>query len=131
MSRSTVQVAKACQITFEPRNQYLYFLVEGETQNYPVMKQYWQDIAQKKSEYNSNLILLENDIPAVVSIVDMFRIVSELSGMGLSGSKLAVVDRYPEHLRANEFAVTVAINRGVRMRTFSSVRDAEKWLMTG
>ena len=131
MSRSTVQAAETCQITFEPRNQYLYFLVEGETQNYPVMKQYWQNIAQKTSEYNSKLILLENDIPAVVSIVDMFRIVSELSGMGLSMSRLAVVDRHPEHSQANEFAVTVAANRGVRMRTFSSVCDAEVWLTTG
>jgi hypothetical protein len=95
------------------------------------MKHYWQNIVQKKSEYNSNLILLENNIPAVVSIIDMFRIVSELSGMGLSGSKLAVVDRHPEHTEANEFAVTVATNRGVRMRTFSSVRDAEEWLLTG
>lgn len=132
MSRSsTSQAAETCQITFEPRNQYLYFLVEGETQNYPVMKQYWQNIAQKTSEHNSKRILLENVIPAVVSITDMFRIVSELSGMGLSESKLAVVDRHPEHSEANEFAVTVATNRGIRMRTFSSVRDAEEWLVTG
>jgi hypothetical protein len=131
MSRSTVQAAKTCQITFEPRNRYLYVLVEGDTQNYHVMKQYWQNIAQKRSEQNCRRVLLENDIPAAVSITDMFKIVSELPGMGFSLSRLAVVDRNPEHGQINEFAEVVASNRGIRMRTFSRVRDAEEWLLIG
>jgi hypothetical protein len=131
MSRSTVQAAKTCQITFEPRNQYLYVLVEGESQNYHVMKQYWQNIAQKRSEHNCRRVLLENDIHAAVTMTDMFYIVSELPGMGFSPSRLAVVDRNPEHGQINEFAEVVALNRGVRMRTFSRVRDAEEWLLIG
>jgi hypothetical protein len=47
-------------------------------------------------------------------------------------SKIAYVDINPEH-NANdmEFAEDVAVNRGVFVRVFSTIHEAEQWLMRG
>jgi hypothetical protein len=42
--------------------------------------------------------------------------------------KVAVVSR-PEQLDRNKFGETVARNRGVNVRVFTTVEDAEKWLL--
>jgi len=131
MTRSTLRATETYQITFDFRDQYLYALIEGETRNYPIMKQYWQDIAHKSAEGNCKRILLENDIAENVSVMDMYTIMRSLSGMGFSQSRLALVDRHPEHREINEFGATVASNRGIKARVFDSVGDAAIWLMTG
>jgi hypothetical protein len=42
---------------------------------------------------------------------------------------IAFVDTNPEHDAARmRFAETVAVNRGVRLRVFPTVGEAEKWI---
>jgi hypothetical protein len=44
--------------------------------------------------------------------------------------RIAYVDTNPEHdPKTMKFAETVATNRGVNVRVFSGLEDAEKWLV--
>jgi hypothetical protein len=46
--------------------------------------------------------------------------------------RVAYVDLNPEHSAANmEFAKTVAGNRGLDVRVFATVAEAEAWLRSG
>jgi len=56
--------------------------------------------------------------------------VSELGQIGLTGIKVAFVDRQLDHASLNEFGVLVAVNRGLIGKAFSNQRDAVEWLMS-
>ena len=57
----------------------------------------------------------------------IFSVVQERSGKGRELRRIAYVDSAREPEKA-KFAETVARNRGVNVRLFSSVEDAKKWL---
>jgi hypothetical protein len=57
---------------------------------------------------------------------DIFQVVSQRSPQGAKLRRIAYIEAGdPDMAR---FAETVALNRGVNVRLFESVTDAEKWL---
>jgi hypothetical protein len=114
---------------FEARINYDYFRIEGATLNYDVLKRRLQAIIQARGKCERNLILLENNFRNNLSITDLFWVITDLPAIGYSKFRLAIADSNPNHKNNNDFANTVADNRGLRMRAFSSVRDAEGWLL--
>jgi hypothetical protein len=57
----------------------------------------------------------------------IFDVVSERSADGLKLRKIAYVDASRTSDKAR-FAETVAMNRGVNVRLFETIADAQKWL---
>ena len=125
-----VPILEKDDLHFEARNKYDYFRIDGATLNYDVLRTRLQAIALKRGACERNLILVENNFRDSLSLTDLFRIITDLPAIGYSEFHLAIADSNPNHVNNNEFANTVAHNRGLRMRAFSSVHDAEGWLMT-
>ena len=122
--------AKPYQITFEERPEYLYVYVTGSADSYEISRSYWLEVSAACGKINCNKILIEEDIPEVVSISDMYRLASELPQMGFFGVRVAFFDRYAEQNELNEFGELVAVNRGIMGKIFNDIQAAEEWLLS-
>ena len=120
--------AKPYRLTFQRRPEYLHVRVEGERDSYELSMAYWREIAAECTRLDTARVLVEEDIPEVVSYSDMYRIAAELPEHFL-GIAIAFVDRYADQAELNSFGELVAQNRGVRGRYFNNTADAEFWLL--
>jgi hypothetical protein len=120
-------MAKQYTLTFEERPDYLYARVEGEHDSYEISRDFWIEIASECEIRGTRKLLVEENIPEVVSVSDMYAIASELPDRFLEVS-IAFVDPYADQAELNSFGELVAQNRGVRGRFFADVASADKWL---
>ena len=118
---------KQYTLTFEERPDYLYARVEGEHDSYEISRDFWIEIARECEKRNTRKLLVEENIPEVVSVSAMYAIASELPDRFLDVS-LAFVDPYADQAELNSFGELVAQNRGVRGRFLADVASAEEWL---
>ena len=117
-------------ITVEQRADYLYVCVKLVAVSYESVKGYWLEIAKARNGAESKPVLVEKHEPVQLSIPDAFQVASDLPAIGFAGVHVALVDPNPENQEVNEFTDIVARNRGVPARSFTTVSDAEKWLLS-
>jgi hypothetical protein len=109
--------------------EYLHAFVTG-TNDKETVSGYLEELARECLERGYRRVLIEEQLTGErMSIADIFEIVMQGSerARGLF-SAIAFVDRNPRG-DLMEFAETVAVNRGIPIRTFPSVREAEEWLL--
>ena len=74
-------------------------------------------------------ILIELDQQFPLSSTSQHQLVSRLPQIGFSHRhRIALVHKTIEARKANDFINLVAVNRGVNVRNFPSLHDAETWL---
>ena len=117
-------------LTVEPKTKYLHVSVSGTNTPENVLS-YLVEVQAKCKELNFTNVLIEENLQgAGLNIIDVFDVVNQASKQTYSFPlHIAYVDLNPEHeKRRMEFAESVAVNRGVDVKVFSGVADAEKWL---
>jgi len=120
---------KLYSITFEMRPQYLYAYVKGDADSYDISHAYWSDIAAECAKLGVEKLLVDEDLAEPMqSMSEVFQGASERSFMGLSGLKIAFVDRHADQHEQNLFGELVATNRGLFCKVFGSLEDGEAWL---
>jgi len=119
----------AYQLTIDPKSTYLHVIITGQNSRETVT-QYLEELRRECIARNCFRVLIEERLEGPrLGTIDVFRIVSEES------KKTAVLLEAIAYVDVNaegnlmQFAETVAVNRGVRMTVFSSVTDAEKWMI--
>lgn len=122
--------SKPYKLTFEHHPDYLYAYITGEHDNYQISRRYWQEISDECGRIGCTKLLIEEDIPVIVSMTEMYQIASEIPYMGFSGVRIAFVDRYIEQNDLNEFGEMVATNRGVFGKIFNDAEIARTWLFS-
>ena len=113
-------------LKMEDREEYLYALASGEKLTAQISAAYWNEIAGRCFENNTERILIEKDFPEAVGPEDMLLMADHLGNL-LPGRRIAFVDRH-RHDPINELGKKLARNRDVMMQIFDSVEKAEKWL---
>ena len=74
-------------------------------------------------------ILIELDQKFPLSPVSQHQLVTRLPGIGFGHQhRIALVHRTDDARKASDFINVVAMNRGVNVRNFPSLHDAETWL---
>lgn len=116
-------------INFEMRDEYLYAYVEGKEDSLEISISYWSKVLEKCREHNYNKVLIEENLTENASSSEIYELAKEVAGMGFGNTLIAFVDRQLEHQELNKFGELVATNRGLRVKVFNSVREAEKWLL--
>jgi hypothetical protein len=123
-------MSKPYQLTVEYKPGFAHFRVTGP--NTPeTVRGYLMDIYYNCAQNKHPAILVEENLQGPgLRLFDIFEIVSEGSERTWPYiRRIAYVDTNPEHSPPDmKFAETVAVNRGVNMRLFASVADAEQWL---
>lgn len=118
------------RFTVEPKPGYLHVSVTGANTVENVRRSLRSAVSACTQHACSRLLFEEHLKGPSLGTVPVFEIVSEGSRMaGAVVSQIAYVDTNPEHdASLMSFAETVALNRGVRMRLFATVVEAEAWL---
>jgi hypothetical protein len=113
------------------KGEYLHVRVTGE--NSPeTVRGYLLDVYLACSERDSRAVLIEEDLRGPsLGVVDIYQIISDQSRKTWPRiRRIAYVDVNCEHDAARmRFAETIAVNRGVNVRVFPNVAEAEKWLL--
>jgi hypothetical protein len=127
---TTATRGKPYSITFEHRSNYLYAYVKGDKDSYEISKAYWSEIAEECAKLEIRKVLVDEDIAEPMpSMSEVYHGASERSFMGLSGLKIAFVDRHAEQHEQNLFGELVATNRGLFCKVFNTFEEAERWLV--
>jgi len=120
----------AHQLTITERPGYLHFRVTGEN-NPQTVRAYLAEIHAACIERGCSAILVEEDLTGPgLGILDVFQIV-ESGGDNARPmlKKIAYVDIRAQARAGNaRFAETVALNRGLNLRTFPTAQAAAAWL---
>lgn len=119
----------AYRLNIDQKPAYLHATVTGGN-NRENVERYLEEIRRECMARNCFRVLVEERLVGPrLGMVDVFQIAAEGSSRA-SGvfQALAYVD---VNARGDlmQFAETVAINRGVPVRVFSTVPEAEKWLL--
>lgn len=118
--------------TVESRQGYLHLSIRGENTAANV-RRILGDMVAACAQHGCSRVLVEEHLSGPsLDTVEAFEIVSEGSTTARSlVQQIAYVDTNPEHDSSLlQFIETVAVNRGVRVRLFATVREAEAWLAT-
>lgn len=126
---TTTIAEKACYVRFDYRPEYLFASIEGDEGDLDARRRLWQMIAAEYKTKRYERILVVENCSEVLSTADVFQLASEIPSMGFAGGRSAYVDANLANSEIVEFGETVAINRGMNCAVFSTVEDAEKWLM--
>ena len=111
---------------------YLHIVVRG-TNDAATIRRYIREGLTAAIDASCPNLLIEEDLEGPrLDMGEIFQIVSEASrSAGTSVQRVAFVDVNPAHSPANmKFAETVARNRGMGMNSFSTVAEAEQWLLS-
>ena len=120
----------AYQLTVEQKTGYLHIRVSGE--NSPeIVRSYLQEVFSVCRQRNCSVVLIEEDLRGPgLGVLDIHQIASEGSKRTWpTVRRIAYVDTNKEHSQPNmQFAETVAVNLGLNVRVFPTVKEAEEWL---
>jgi hypothetical protein len=116
-------------LTYTKKATYLHAVVTGENSAENV-RSYLKQVQQECKTQKCLRVLIEERLTGPrLGLVDVFRIVSEGTNRALGQLEaIAYVDVHAEG-DLMKFAEDVAVNRYLRVAVFSSVPDAEQWLL--
>jgi len=120
---------KPYELTFEKRQNYLYARITADETNVPTSVEYWQAIIDKCRELKVKRFLVEQVIPIALSSTDTFMLATEIAAMQPDDIKIAFTDAFEQHYDQNKFGELAAGNRGVLYKFFTTVPEAEDWLL--
>lgn len=115
-------------LTIEERPGYLYARIKADTITREAAVRYLNEIGDKCAELKCTRLLLERDIPTMMSAPDVYFTAQDFVEM-IRGVRVAIVNRYLPHEDALHFGAMVGNNRGANMQIHDSLESAKKWLM--
>jgi hypothetical protein len=121
----------AHKLSVDEKPGYLHLTVTGENSPRAVIE-YMREVVRACTVRNCWTILIEERLSGNrLGMTDVFDIASR-GGMELGGrfDRIAYVDALAPANDLMRFAETVAVNRGLPLKVFRTVDDAERWLQS-
>lgn len=115
-------------LIFEHREGYLYACVTAAKIDRKTALEYLHRVADAVRDSPYNRLMLERDIPAVLSTADIFFTAEDFLDL-VRGLRVAFVNTHATIQAELEFAMLIGTNRGAKYGLFNNVPDAEKWLL--
>ena len=116
------------QLTIEEKPGYLHAKVTG-THNAQNARRFLVEAHEACVQRNFSSLLLEMNLTGPsMDPVSIFNVISERSPDALKFKRIAYVDLSERDPKETKFAETVARNRGVNVRLFANLADAELWI---
>jgi hypothetical protein len=124
-----MEVLMSYKLTIVEKPAYLHAIVTG-LNNKENVKRYLTDILRESKNRGCRQVLIEERLEGPrFRTINVFQTASEGSSRAHGHFKaIAYVDVNAEN-DLMKFAETVAVNRGLPVRVFPSVAEAEKWLI--
>jgi hypothetical protein len=100
----------------------------GEDESLEQTKKYSLAVLQAAIDTDTRKVLCdERDLDYKLDIFETFELAKIIAENVKKMGRLAIVCK-PEHVKSGKFWETVAINRGLYVRFFLSLEEAEEWL---
>lgn len=117
------------QLAITVQEDYLHVRIEGDNTLQTVLD-YTAELYLECMKRNCWKVLVEENLQGpAMSLIDVYQAASEASDKVQRPALMAFVDINPQHPQQNmEFAGKVALNRGLNIRVFANVPDAETWI---
>jgi len=118
------------QLTVEQKVGYLHIRVSGEN-NPETVRRYLEEVFSACLRRQCPTVLIEENLQGPsLGVLDIHQIVTEGSKRTWpTVRRIAYVDTNKEHSQSDmNFAETVAVNLGVNVKVFPTVKEAEEWL---
>lgn len=117
------------KLTIIQKSTYLHIIVTGQLSEENVLR-YFEEIHRECTAHNCFRILIEENLDGPrLSVINVLKLVSEVSSKSRGLFKeIAYIDVNAEGDSMN-FVENVAVNRGLPVKVFSTVANAEKWLL--
>jgi hypothetical protein len=131
LSARRKELMMSYSLNVEPKSGYLYITVTGEN-SYNNVVGYLAKVRDMCLKFEcSNVLIVENLAGPSLDTLRIYDLISKASEKTTQVVlKIAYVDINPKHDdTAMRFAENVAVNRGVVVRVFSTIRAAEQWLI--
>ncbi len=125
-----MSLAMEYAVSITPREGYLHVRVRGDNDVDTILR-YFDEVLAACAAQGVGQVLVEECLEgAALTLADVFRIVASKAEAIRSVLRLiAFVDVHLDRSPANvKFGETVAANRGLAVRTFATVAEAEAWL---
>ena len=118
------------KLTITQKPTYLHAIITGRNTKENVMA-YLDELRRECMTRGCRRVLIEERLTGPrLSTIGVFQIASSASDQDQRHFKaVAFVDVNAENDDLMKFAETVATNRGISVKVFSSVADAEQWLL--
>jgi hypothetical protein len=127
----TGRLIMAYKLTISPKHTYLHATVTGRNTRENVTRYLEAIVGECKARGCFRVLVEERLAGPRLGTTDVFMIAVEGSTKARGTIKeIAYVDVNADG-DLMKFAETVAVNRGVRVAVFSTVEDAERWLLHG
>lgn len=95
-------------------------------------KDAWMRVAQKCRETGLSKVLIVSEVKGRYPVHDIYQVMPKLTDYGISKDwKIAYVNDDRQCREDLVLMMTVADNRGYRVRVFDDEADARKWLESG
>jgi hypothetical protein len=130
LGRQRKELGMSYTLHVEPRNTYLYITVTGEN-SLDTVSHYLAEIHDWCLLHDCpNVLLVENLSGPGLRTSSIYELVSAKSAQAARVvGRMAYVDINPAHdLEEMKFAENVAVNRGITVRVFATVQEAQAWL---
>jgi len=117
------------KLTITQKPTYLHIIVTGELSEENVLR-YFEEIHRECTGRNCFRILIEENLDGPrLSVTNVFKLVSDESSKSLGLFKAIAYVDVNAVSGSMEFIENAAVNRGLPVRVFLTVADAEKWLL--
>jgi hypothetical protein len=123
------KAAKPYELKFEHKPAYLYVRVESSEPRESSAVDYLRDITNHCRQDDCRKVVIEKRIPGRLGVWDVFSVATRFPLMGKKLTKIAVVDKYLERSERKEFSVMVGRESGLDFHVFTSMSEAENWLL--
>lgn len=122
---------KPYKLTFEERPQYLYAHIKAEATDHPTAVDFWGKIITKCREIGGDRLLVLQEIPGGLNTGETFNVATDVTAMSIQDIKIAFVDPNTELYETHQFGQLVGTNRGAWAQVFTTIPEAENWLLQG
>jgi hypothetical protein len=118
------------KVTFDQKTGYLHAVVTGTNSKENVVR-YLADILHECVARDCFHVLIEERLEGPrMGTMEIFEIASQGQSQGAGRlPSIAYVDVNSMNISDMKFAENVAVNRGIFVRVFPSVADAERWIV--
>jgi hypothetical protein len=118
------------KLTIEEKPTYLHVTVTGENSRETCV-QYVQEVLRECTARGAARLLIEERLDGPrLPMLDIFEIVADVSKQALGKMKAVGYVDVNAVSDTMKFAETVALNRSLPLRVFSTVAEAERWLLS-
>ena len=121
---------KEYSIRTEWRPDYLFVHVSGEADSLETSTGYWREVRDLSRQHQVQKVLVQENFQDTIDEIDIYALNNRISQMGFFNTRIAFVDEQTDQFDLNVFGANICANKGLKIRVFKNLAEAEKWLQT-